>query len=64
MVRREGLISVNAMTGAETLDLSERADQIWDQGEIDAFCANASLQVGRALRLACLTGLAAQILWR
>ena len=52
-----GHLTFNAMTGAETLDRAERADQIWSAEDIGKFCAATSPEVGRALKLACVTGL-------
>jgi len=52
-----GLVEINAMAGAETLHRADRADQIWTADEIARFLSHASPQVGRALRLACATGL-------
>lgn len=52
-----GLLKANHMKGVATLHRSDRADQIWTAEEIEAFCAVASPEVGRALRLACYTGL-------
>jgi integrase len=52
-----GLLRINAITGVEQLYRSDRADQIWTPDEIERFCKVASIQVGQALRLACLTGL-------
>ncbi len=52
-----GLVTLNAMEGAETLHRANRADQIWTEDDIARFCAIASPEVGRALRLACATGL-------
>lgn len=52
-----GLLRANHMLGVSSLHRADRADQIWTQEDIVAFCANASPEVGRALRLACYTGL-------
>lgn len=54
---RRGLIKANILRNVEQLHRSNRADQIWTPDELDQFCAKASPEVGRALRLACLTGL-------
>lgn len=52
-----GLLKENHMLGVATLSRANHADQIWTDEEIAAFCAVASPEVGRALRLACYTGL-------
>lgn len=52
-----GLIDLNHFDDVEQLHRAERADQMWTGDEIARFCAAASPEVGRALRLACATGL-------
>lgn len=52
-----GLLKANHLKGVNTLHRANRADQIWTDEEIAAFCQNASPQVAQALRLACYTGL-------
>jgi integrase len=51
------LIRHNAMERVAALADGDRADQIWTPDEVARFCAAAAPHVGRALRLACLTGL-------
>lgn len=52
-----GLLRHNHLKDAPTLHRADRADQVWTDDEIAAFCKYASPEVGRALRLACYTGL-------
>ena len=53
-----GLLAYNAAAGVRQLYASERADQVWTEGEIARFTAGAgSPEVGFIVRLACLTGL-------
>jgi integrase len=51
------IIAANPVKGVATLYESDRADMIWSDSEIARFCEKASPEVGRALRLACETGL-------
>lgn len=51
------LLEANHFAKVDSLHRSDRADQIWTKADIAAFCAEASPEVGRALRLACSTGL-------
>lgn len=50
-------IEANHFKDVSALHSAERADQVWTAEEITAFCGTASPEVGRALRLACYTGL-------
>lgn len=52
-----GLLTLNAMDGAGTLYKGDRAEKIWTEADLSAFDAKASVEVSKALRLACLTGL-------
>lgn len=52
-----GHLKINHLKGAGTLHRANRADQIWTDEDIAAFCAHASPHVARALKLACYTGL-------
>lgn len=52
-----GLLTHNHAANIPHLYEANRADQIWSAEEIEAFCGKASLRLGQALRLACLTGL-------
>jgi integrase len=53
-----GLLTVNAVAGVGQLYESDRADQIWTDGEIARFTAAAkSPEIGFILRLASVTGL-------
>lgn len=52
-----GKLTFNAMDGAGTLYRADRADMIWTEDDLSAFAEKASVEVAKALRLACLTGL-------
>jgi integrase len=52
-----GLLKANHALGIAQIYSANRAHQIWEQGELAAFCKAASAPVSRALRLACFTGL-------
>jgi integrase len=53
-----GLLAYNAAAGVRQLYASERADQVWTEGEVARFTVGAgSPEVGFIVRLACLTGL-------
>lgn len=51
------ILAANPLKGVPALYESDRADMIWRDEEIGRFCKHASAEVGRALRLACETGL-------
>lgn len=51
------IIGANPVKGVSPLYESDRADMIWTDADIRRFCKKASPEVGRALRLACETGL-------
>lgn len=52
-----GILALNHAASVPQLYGANRADQIWSAEEINRFCSKASVKVGQALRLACLTGL-------
>lgn len=52
-----GLLRAHHFEDVPRLDDTERADQVWTDDELTRFCKAAAPHVGRALRLACLTGL-------
>ena len=54
---QRGVLALNLAAGVPDLYTAERADRIWTGDDLARFLAVASPAVGRALRLACLTGL-------
>lgn len=56
--QQRGLLALNVVTGLGQLYRSNRADQIWEANELDAYvAASASPEVGFVVPLACLVGL-------
>ncbi len=54
---QRGQISINVGAGIPKLHHANRADQVWEQSDMDAFEPQATPQLWRAIKLASLTGL-------